>query len=591
MMLVARCTLLVLAVALGQLPGSDAPGQPRIGTAMLSGMVVTTDAEPQPVRRARITLNGDIRTEGQVATSDDSGRFVFRGIPAGRYTLQAVKPPFLPMNYGATRPDRPGTAVAVSDGQTIPGLVIRMTRGAAIEGRVLDQNGEPMAGVTVAAMRSSYSPLTGDRALTTVTQVIADDRGIYRAFGLAPGEYVIVARPPIADGRGAPPSEIRRLTTADVDRVLRSSQAPESARVIPGSPVNWSPVYHPGTPDLTAAARITLDAGEDQAGIDVSMRLVPTSRIFGVVTMAEGVLPQAVQVTIVPSDPQARLSTNLGFVSTTRPAADGRYAFAGVTPGSFIVNARAGGAAAGRGAVTQGTAGPMLWASANVTVEGRDLDVPLTLRPGIAVSGRVELKTKTPPTPEEIAGLRILLRAVDSGPDATDQPSARVTERGTFAFAGAVPGLYRFNWSRGAGRDVFLTSVTVRGRETLDGPLEIKAPIADMTMVFTDRPSEITGALQDATGRPATDYFIVVFSTDRAYWTPLSRRVMQTRPGNDGKYLLRNLPAGEYFLSALTDLAPGEIYDPAFLGQLVTAAQKVTVADAATTVRGFRIGG
>jgi hypothetical protein len=593
MMLAACRVLLVLAVALGQLPARDAPGQPRTGTAVLSGTVVTNDADPQPIRRARITLNGDIPAEGQVATSDDNGRFVFRGVPAGRVTLQSVKAPFLTMNYGAARPDRPGTPIAVSDGQTIADLVIRMTRGAAIEGRVRDQNGEPMAGVTVSAMRSGYSPLTGERALTTIANVASDDRGVYRAFGLTAGEYVVGARAPLAPERGGGPGpDTRRLTAADVDRILQSAQgpAPAAARAMPGAPVNWSPVYHPGTSDLASAAKITLTTGEDQSGIDIPMRLVPTSRISGVVTMAQGVSAAAVLITIVPADPQARLSTNLGFVSSARPAADGRYAFSGVTPGSFIVNARTGSGVT-RGATVQATAAPMLWASAPVTVQGDDLDVPLVLQPGIAVSGRVEFKTATPATSEELAGMRILLRAVDSGPEATYQPSAQVTDGGSFKFAGAVPGLFRFTWSWTAGRQVFPTSVTVGGREMLDGPIEIKAPIADMTVIFTDRPSEITGTLQDATGRPATDYFIVVFSTNRAYWTPLSRRVMQTRPGTDGSYVVRNLPAGEYFVAALTDLAPGDTSDPDFLQQMAETASQVSLAEGGRTVQAFRIGG
>jgi Carboxypeptidase regulatory-like domain len=411
MMLAACRIVLVLVAVLGQQPSRDAPAQPRTGTAVIAGTVVTNDADPQPVRRARITLNGDIRTEGQVATSDDTGTFVFRAVPSGRYTLQANKPPFLPMNYGATRPDRPGTQVAVADGQTVSGLVIRMTHGAAIEGRVLDHNGEPMAGTAVTAMRNGYSPLTGDRALTTVANVVTDDRGVYRAFGLAPGEYVVAARPPAVagDGRGgAPVPETRRLTAADVDRILRSGQALESGRATPGSPVSWSPVYYPGTPELASAARIILAAGDDQSGIDISMRLSPTSRISGLVTMPEGLSSQAVSITIIPADPQARVSANLGFVSSARPSADGHYTLVGVTPGSFIVNARTGAAAGARGAAQPGPAAvPMFWASSNVTVQGADLDVPLTLQPGIAVSGRVNLRTSSPITPEEIRVTRI----------------------------------------------------------------------------------------------------------------------------------------------------------------------------------------
>ena len=66
---------------------------------------------------------------------------------------------------------------------------------------------------------------------------------------------------------------------------------------------------------------------------------------------------------------------------------------------------------------------------------------------------------------------------------------------------------------------------------------------------------------------------------------------MQTRAGSDGKYVLRNLPAGEYFLAALTDLGPGDTSDPAYLAEMATKAAKVTVLEGATTVQSFRIGG
>ena len=100
MMPMAARVLLVFAVVFGQQQPRDV-NAPRAGTAVLSGTVVTNDKDAQPIRRARITLNGDVRFEGQVATSDDAGWFVFRGVAPGRYTLQATKPPFLPMSYGA----------------------------------------------------------------------------------------------------------------------------------------------------------------------------------------------------------------------------------------------------------------------------------------------------------------------------------------------------------------------------------------------------------------------------------------------------------------------------------------------------------
>jgi len=135
-------SLLIALFAWFQQPARDAPARPRPGTATISGMVVTEDTPPQPVRRARVLLAGDLTADSETATSDDSGHFVFRGIPTGRYLLQAVHPPYLPAFYGASRPGRAGTSVVVAaDGQAIQNLTIRMPHGAAIEGLVTDATG------------------------------------------------------------------------------------------------------------------------------------------------------------------------------------------------------------------------------------------------------------------------------------------------------------------------------------------------------------------------------------------------------------------------------------------------------------------
>src|SRR6185295_16284435 len=82
--------------------------------------------------------------------------------------------------------------------------------------------------------------------------------------------------------------------------------------------------------------------------------------------------------------------------------------------------------------------------------------------------------------------------------------------------------------------------------------------VPEVVMTFTDRPSELAGALEDAAGRPATDFFVVAFPTERALWTTASRRIRTTRPGTDGAFSLKGLPAGDYFLAAITDVEPGE---------------------------------
>ena len=64
-------------------------------SGVISGAVVTDDAQPQPVRRAVVTLTGSALTRDRGAITDDSGRFSFTKLPAGRFTLTVAKPSFI----------------------------------------------------------------------------------------------------------------------------------------------------------------------------------------------------------------------------------------------------------------------------------------------------------------------------------------------------------------------------------------------------------------------------------------------------------------------------------------------------------------
>jgi hypothetical protein len=126
-----------------------------------------------------------------------------------------------------------------------------------------------------------------------------------------------------------------------------------------------------------------------------------------------------------------------------------------------------------------------------------------------------------------------------------------------------------------------LKSAMLNGRDVSDEAFVLR-PNEDVTglvVTMTDRPTELSGIVTDGSGRPAPGFPIMVFSTDRAYWTPGSRRVQQARPASDGRYRLAGLPAGEYFVCALTDLDRSQLYDPAFLESLVSGSFKITLAD------------
>src|SRR5262249_6124758 len=129
-----------------------------------------------------------------------------------------------------------------------------------------------------------------------------------------------------------------------------------------------------------------------------------------------------------------------------------------------------------------------------------------------------------------------------------------------------------------------LKSVMVDGRDTLDFPLEIRpnGSVPGAVLTFTDKTQQLTGTLQDAMGRPTADYTIILFAADNQFWTPQSRRILSSRPGTDGQFTFRNMPPGQYRLTAVSDAEPGEWYDPAFLSQVVPASMTLSIADGET---------
>ena len=230
--------------ALAQTPGRDAAKAVQTGTAMVDGIVVSDDTDARPLRRVRVAVMTSDRQVGRTTVTDDSGRFSFVALPAGRYMLSANKQGYVPAAYGASRPNRPGTALVLAEAQRITGLTLRMTRGSVISGVIVDQNGDPFSGANISVMRNAFAG-TGQRTLVPVNSVQSDDRGHYRAWGLAAGDYVVSANPGfVSPTRDA---EIARLTDADVKRALSDVAAgggrPGGPRTCPLTPARaraWS---------------------------------------------------------------------------------------------------------------------------------------------------------------------------------------------------------------------------------------------------------------------------------------------------------------------------------------------------------------
>lgn len=174
----------------------------------------------RPLARTMIRLEPVARPDAPPAAplttrAGRAGYFVFPAVPPGIYLVTGEREGFFPAAYGQRLPTGRGTPITVTADSSFH-AELRLRHKGAITGRVLDENGVGRPGTTVIAYHARL-PLRSAGSGT------ADDRGVYRIHGLAPGKYWIrSASQTLEDGSGWLPTygpQGREVRDARVHRV------------------------------------------------------------------------------------------------------------------------------------------------------------------------------------------------------------------------------------------------------------------------------------------------------------------------------------------------------------------------------------
>jgi hypothetical protein len=581
----------------------DAVITPTSGTASISGIVVNDEERPQPVRRAIVTLVGDELRPSRGAVTDDDGRFAIGNLPAGRFTLTVSRASYVTSVYGAKRPGRPGTPIVVADGAKLESLTVRLWRGAVVSGVVRDVSGAALSGIPVRAIPAK-APGAGSLTSLSNNGARTNEAGEFRIFGLEPGTYVVSADP----ASGA--SRMIALREAEVDAIFealkRRSTTPASPEpAMPATPpIDFAPIFYPGVIAVAQATPLALSAGKEISGLDITLQRVQRSVVSGRVMRSDGTPAAGAAIQLSGEQPPGPFAPGVAQYLNSSAGPDGTFRIAQVAPGNYTLMARAPAAPpppSQPGLVTPGPIGPQLWASTSLSVANADVvGLTLTVEPGFTVTGRVVFQSdanKPPANPALRVGMWppevFALKPGSPIESIAAVGMANVNPDGTFAIQNLAPGTYRLAV---AGATItsdqwFLRSAVMGGADVLDGDFQIGVGGGDsMTLTLTDRTSELTGALQSASGAPNSDVFVIAYSANRAFWRPGTRRVQAVRPDVDGRYSLKNLPAGEYLLAAVLDIDQDDWNDPAFLDQLVPASIKITIGEGEKKTQDLRIG-
>jgi hypothetical protein len=150
--------------------------------------VSAVDGSPLP--RARISLKSVKSQEKlQSVVTAENGKFEFRELPAGKYSLTGEKRGFISAAYD--QHDELSTAIVTGVGVDTEALVLRLVPDAVINGKVLDEVGEPVRSATVILYYDDHSE--GVDQIHQVHSAVTDDQGAFEIPSLIPGTYFVSA--------------------------------------------------------------------------------------------------------------------------------------------------------------------------------------------------------------------------------------------------------------------------------------------------------------------------------------------------------------------------------------------------------------
>jgi hypothetical protein len=526
------------AVPLAQTPTRDPQAQPaKTGTSRLSGRVTALDTG-KPLRQVAVrAVAADIAHSASMWTDAD-GRWELTDLPAATYTITATKGGYVTVSYGQRRPFAPGVTLKLASGQHLEKLDFALPRASVITGRVLDDAGEPVTNVRVSASRYRYTK--GERQLAPegVTDT-TDDLGQYRIYGLPPGTYYVSAAAPTAGFMANPQNQS-----------------------------GYSRTFHPDARSPAQATRLTLDVGQEAH--DVIITLVPTRlhKISGTAVDSAG-KPVANGIGRLVETVRGGASAP----STNFVVRNGSFSVTGVLPGEYFLEVQSIGTSFEEIAGTGSTIGvPRQFAEMPLTVTSDIVGLALNTGPAAVVKGRVAFEGTNPPR-DAFPKIRVTARDPRGGFVGT----GRVTAEGTFEITG-LSGTRIFRattvpagWA--------LKSVTLNGQDVTDDPMPVRlgTETSGLELTFTNQLASLSGAVQLPKGAPASEYVVVLFSSDPTKWGPYSRHIAVAHPDNTGRFSLKGLLPASYLAVALEWIEEGQETDPEFLERMNRHATAVAL--------------
>lgn len=509
-----------LAVAIYAQPAAEQT-RTTAPSRIITGRVSMADGEP--VSSATVQISALAGSEmSETVMVDAGGSFRSSELRPGLYRVSSYLPGYVP---DGTQPNQglyhPGDTVS-----------LRFIKGGVITGTVTSSTNNPVVAIPVRAQRVRDQDGKPLPFVTTNSERLTDDRGVYRLYGLPPGTYLV--------------------------------SAGGSQRNFGASPVtayeNDAPTYAPSSTRDTAT-EITINRG-DEVTADIQYRGEAGHAVSGTVAGTEQFQGQVVYSAAVSL---ISVSTREQFMYGSASSFSGySFAFYGVPDGEYELSA------------SQSSPARDIIASPpkRIKVLGADVSgIKLALAPLASLSGRVIFESdpknacgKRPASviaETVIFGRRLPTAAKAANPKSAPEAVPLMSENaftqsileanGSFSFKNLRSGSYLIE-PREPGSGWYVKSMSLEAGTTnipRDGvAVRTGERVSGVVVTITEGAAKLKGRVITAEGQTRP-------SNLRVYLVPTERaasenmlRFFEARVETEGTFVIDNVTPGKYWIVA-----------------------------------------
>ena len=515
-------------------------GQQAPSTYTVSGTVVSaTTGTPLAETRVTLTDTNNSRNVASLLTGED-GRFAFRRLGPGKYSLQGSRRGYLTSGY--QQHEQFWSAIVTGEELETQNLVLRLMPAAVLSGKVLDETGEPVRGAEVKLYMEERA--NGMTRVMPAGNTPTNDLGVFEFFSLSPGKYfaAVSAKPWYAVH---PPSAPPGSTV--------------SAPVLVDKPLDvaYPTTYYGGTTSSDEASPILIKGGDRE---EIEISLAPVESLHLLFHVPEEGQQQGFQVPAL----EKRVFDSVDYVPIqgVNPVSPGVMELTGVPAGKYTVRIPA----------AQGQAAK--FTEADIRNDGQELETNKA-EPAASMKLTVELPNGEPAPTQLALGLQ----------DERGQIAAfnLVGADGRVAFDDLAAGSYKIIAARASEKAYAVGRILAENGQAVGPNVNVtEGAELQLRVTLIEGVVSVQGIVKHG-DKPASGIMVVLIPASPESQQDLFRR---DQTDSDGSFSLPDIIPGTYTVAAIEDAWDFDWSQPSALARYAQNGQPVTISAGKTgTIR------